>query len=69
MTTKINKNGHTERILNLMRTYDLFVEDTFFKPKKKLSQGKHRRCNNVTYLQKDETKRPTKLDYLCISNR
>jgi hypothetical protein len=68
MTKKANKKGHGEQILDLMRTYDLFATGTSFRPKKKLWQVQHRRCN-ATYIQKDEKKRPTKLDYLCASNR
>ena len=68
MTTRPNKNGHGNKILDLMRDHDLFAVGTLFKPKKKLWQGKQRVCN-TTYMPKDETRRPTKLDYLCVSNR
>ena len=68
MTTRMNEKGHGQQVLDLMRQNDLFAVGTMFKPKKKLWSDKYRRCN-ATYLQKDEKKRPTKLDYLCISNR
>ena len=68
MTEKPNKNGHGEEILSLLREYDLCAVDTYFKPAKKRWQGKQRRCN-ATYIPKGKLKRPTKLDYLCVSNR
>ena len=39
-----------------------------FKPKRKMWDGKMRRCN-ATYRAKEKGKRPTNLDYLCVSNR
>ena len=68
MTKIPNINGHGEEILNLIREYDLFAVDTSFKPGRKLWKHRYRYCN-ATYLPKDEDKRPTKLDYLCVSNR
>ena len=68
MTERPNKNGHGKEILNLMQEFDLFAMGTAFKPEKKLWAGKYRTCN-ATYMPKQEGKRPTKLDYLCVSNR
>ena len=68
MTEKPNRNGHGDEILSLLREHDLCAVDTYFKPQKKRWQGKQRRCN-ATYLPKGSLKRPTKLDYLCVSNR
>ena len=63
-------NGHGEEILTLMRSYDLFAADTLFKPARKAwgEKGKMRYCN-ATYMAKDTSKRPRKLDYICVSNR
>ena len=36
MTTRPNENGHGDKMLDLMREFDLFVVDTMFNPKKKL---------------------------------
>ena len=68
--TKRPDNGHSEDVLELMRSYDLFAADTMFKPAKKTWGPKKRKhiCN-ATYLQKDNERRPTKLDYFCVSNR
>ena len=68
MTERPNKNGHGDEILSMMREHDLCAVDTYFKPAKKTWQGKQRRCN-ATYIPKGNQKRPTKLDYLCVSNR
>ena len=63
-------NGHSDKVLDLMRNFDLFATDTLFKPAKKTWGPKKRKhiCN-ATYLQKDKERRPTKLDYFCVSNR
>ena len=62
-------NGHAEQILDLMQEFDLFAVDTLFNPVKKKKLGKKYKICNVTYMPKEAGKRPTKLDYLCISNR
>ena len=67
MTQHPNK-GHGDKILDLMRLYDLCAAGTYFKPKRKKWSGRYRHCN-ATYLPKDTKRRPTKLDYLCVSNR
>ena len=64
--TKHENKGHGGKVLDLLRTYDLCVIDTYFKPKRKKWAGRH--CN-ATYSSKNNTRRPTKLDYLCVSNR
>ena len=62
-------DGHSNEILQLMRANDLFAIDSLFKPKRtrmfSCQQGK--RLCNATYLQKDNTRRPKKLDYFLIS--
>ena len=69
MTQNANQNGHGDEILDLMmRENDLFAVCTQFKPKWKKWNGKHRLCN-ATYMPKQAVKRPTKLDYICMSNR
>ena len=61
----------TERkILDLMRTHDLFATDTMSKPaRKKWDISERKRVCNASYLDKDSKKRPRKLDYICVSNR
>ena len=66
--TKHPNKGHGDKILDLMRLYDLCAVGTYFKPKRKKWSGQYRHCN-ATYLPKDTKRRPTKLDYLCVSNR
>ena len=69
MTTKPD-NGHGNEVLDLMRCYDLFAVDTLFKPARKTwPSSKRKRISNATYLPKDKTRRPTKLEYICVSNR
>ena len=68
MTQNANQNGHGDEILDLMRENDLFAVCTQFKPKRKKWNGKNRLCN-ATYMPKEAGKRPTKLDYICMSNR
>ena len=68
MTKKANQNGHGDEILDLMRENDLFAVCTQFKPRRKKWDGKYRLCN-ATYMPKTRGKRPTKLDYICVSNR
>lgn len=68
------QKGHGGQVLDLMSTYDLFEVDTLFKSKseRKIWCGRYRYCNvtTVTCMSKDdENKRPTKLDYMCVSNR
>ena len=57
MATK-PQQGHGEKILDLMRSYD-----TMFKPKRKMWGDKYRYCN-ATDMSKEKGKRPTKLDYI-----
>ena len=63
--------GHGEEFLSLMRTLDLFAVDTLFRPKRRYweSSKKKKRLCNATYIEKDATRRPRKLDYICVSNR
>ena len=65
--TKYENKGHGNKILDMMRAHDLCAVGTYFKPKRKKWQGKHRHCN-ATYVSKDGKRRPTKLDYLRVSN-
>ena len=63
-------DGHSDKVMDLLRVNDLFAVDSMFKPKRTrmfCSQGK--RLCNATYLQKDSSKRPKKLDYFMVSNR
>ena len=66
--TKRPDEGHGELMLDLLRENDLFAVGTLFRPKKKRWGGKNRVCN-ATYRSKDASKRPRKLDYICVSNR
>ena len=66
--TKRYQKGHDKQVINLMREHDLFAVDTLFKPKRR-KWGSHYRYCNATYLPKDSNLRPTKLDYICVSNR
>lgn len=68
--TKRQDNEHGVQMLDLMRDYQLFAVDTLFKPMRKVwgNKGRKRVCN-ATYLAKDTSKRPTKLDYFCVTNR
>ena len=66
--TKRYQKGHGKQVINLMREHDLFAVDTLFKPKRRKWGDRFRYCN-ATYLQKDNNLRPTKLDYICVSNR
>ena len=67
MTTRPD-NGHGGEMLNLLRKHDLFAADTLpvFKSKKKRWGDVIK--SNATYLAKDESRRPRKLDYVCVSN-
>ena len=64
-------NGHSEEVMDLLRTFDLFAVDSLFRPKKKCVTkfSTHKRVCNATYLQKEEKRRPKKLDYFFVSNR
>ena len=66
--TKRPDNGHGEKVLEMMRAYDLFAVDTLFKPRTRGRKGS-RKVNNATYIPKDKAKRPTKLDYFLVSSR
>ena len=69
MTTKPD-GDHGEEMLDLIRLHDLFAVDTLFKPaKKRWGTERRSRLCNATHLQKDVTRRPTKLDYICVTNR
>ena len=68
MTTRSEKQGHDNLVLDLMRAYDLFAIDTLFRPKGKMWGNKRRVCN-ATYMPKDVDRRPTRLDYFLVSNR
>ena len=63
-------DGHSSEIISLMRSQDLFAVDSMFRPKRRkmFSQKKKRVCN-ATWLQKDCSLRPKKLDYFLVSNR
>ena len=63
-------DGHSSDIVSLMRTQDLFAVDSLFRPKRrKMFMKQKKRVCNATWLQKDITKRPKKLDYFLVSNR
>ena len=69
MTTRPDQ-GHSEEMMDLLRSHDLCAADTYFKSVKKTwGTSKKRRVCNATYLAKDKSRRPRKLDYICISNR
>ena len=63
-------DGHSADIISLMRSQDLFAVDSMFRPKRRkmFTQKKKRLCN-ATWLQKDSSLRPKKLDYFLVSNR
>ena len=63
-------NGHGEKILTLMRSYDLFAVDTLFKAARKAWGEEKKMCYcNATYMPKDANRRSRKLDYILVSNR
>ena len=63
-------DGHSNQVLDLLRSHDLFAVDSMFRPKRKtIGQGGKPRVCNATYLQKDASRRPKKLDYIFVSNR
>ena len=63
-------NGHSKELVNVMRAHDLFAIDSMFKPKRSnMFQKQRKRVCSATYLQKDPTLRPSKLDYFLVSNR
>ena len=69
MTQKAD-NGHGTMVLDLMRTHDLFTVGTALRPKKKrCPSSRRKRLCNATYMDKDNSKRPRKLDYIRVSNR
>ena len=68
--TRSKDSGHGEQILELMRSFDLFAVDTLFKPaRKQWGEKKKMRYCNATYMAKNLSRRPRKLDYICVSNR
>ena len=68
MTQPAENNGHDGDVLNVMARFNLFAIDTKFDPKRRPWDGKLRR-GNATYLPKHKDRRPTKLDYVLVSNR
>ena len=70
LMNKSPDDGHSDKVMDLLRAHDLFAVDSLFRPKRKaIGQGKKSRICNATYLQKDASRRPKKLDYFFISNR
>ena len=67
MTTRSDQ-GHSEEMMDLLRSYDLCAADTYFKSATWGASKKRRVCN-VTYLVKEENRRSRKLDYICVSNK
>ena len=64
--------GHSAQVMSLLRDHDLFAVDSLFKPKRKYMfnpEIKRKRVCGATYLQKDISLRPKKLDYFFVSNR
>ena len=47
--TKRKDNGHGEKILELMREFDLFAVDTLFKPARK-AWGKDKKIERVLFI-------------------
>ena len=71
MNTRPDK-GHISLVMSLLHDYDLFAVDSLFRPKRKHMFNpdmKRKRECNATYLQKDISLRPKKLDYFFVSNR
>ena len=67
---KRHDDGHSSELLSLMRAQDLFAVDSLFRPKRrKMFNQKKKRVCNATWLQKDVSLRPKKLDYFLVSNR
>ena len=67
---KRHDDGHSADIISLMRSQDLFAVDSLFRPKRrKMFNQKKKRICNATWLQKDTSLRPKKLDYFLVSNR
>ena len=64
-------DGHSNEVLDLLRSFDLFAVDSLFRPKKKCvtTLNTRKRICNATYLQKEVKCRPKKLDYLSSSSR
>ena len=61
-------DGHSDQVLNLLRLHNLFAVDSLFRPKRrKFGQGDKPRVCNATYLQKDASRRPKKLDYFFVT--
>lgn len=69
---KRSDDGHSEQVMDLLRTHNLFAVDSLFRSRSKvIGQGAEirPRVSNATYLQKDPTRRPKKLDYFFVSSR
>ena len=62
-------DGHSKQVMDLIRAHDLFAIDSLFRPKRKTMFDGQKRVCNATYLQKDTSRRPKKLDYFFVSNR
>lgn len=63
-------DGHIKDLVHVMQSHDLFAVDNLFRPNRSRMFYKQRKlvCN-TTYLQKDKSFRPKKLDYFLVSNR
>ena len=61
-------SGHGEKVLALMREFNLFAVDTLFKPRMRGKKG-DKKVNNATHIPKDAQRRPRKLDHILVSAR
>ena len=50
-------DGHGEKVINLMRSHDLFAVDSLFRPKRKYMFGPNKKKHicNATWIQKDKS--------------
>ena len=59
-------NGNGNKLMDMMRTYNLSAVSTLFQPKRfKVSPSK----SNATYLPKDSIYKPSQIDYVLVSSR